>query len=215
MKKTVIIDYQLSNLKSVEYACESVGLMTVTSSDKQEIATADALILPGVGAFADAMMTLDSLGISQVIKAKMHEQTPLFGVCLGLQLLFSQSEEFGTHQGLNIIAGRVKRFPSQNDQHEPIRVPQIAWNQLEKGAIAWENTPFKHLNDGDFAYFVHSYYIIPDEKEVVLSTTTYSGFNYCSSLLTDNIFAVQFHPEKSGAPGIQIYRNWAEQYHLK
>jgi len=213
-KQIVIIDYQLSNLKSVEYACQQVGLRPIVTSDPSVISQAEALILPGVGAFGDAMKNLNQLQITPIIKQKVKTGVPFLGVCLGLQLLFSHSEEFGLHPGLGILAGQVKRFPAADKQNTIIKVPQIAWNQLASSQISWKQTPFEHLEPGDFVYFVHSYYVTPDDPSITLSTTTYSGFNYCSSAKQNNVLAVQFHPEKSGTKGLQIYANWAKQNHL-
>lgn len=211
-KSVVIVDYQLSNLKSVEYACKHVGLDFSISSDPSEIAKSDGIILPGIGAFGDAMRNLDSLKITPVLLEKIANGTPLMGVCLGLQLLFTHSEEFGNHKGLNIIPGTVTKFPEKNAQGENMTVPQIAWNQLDAATMSWEKTPFSHLSPGEYVYFVHSFYVKPEDSSVILSNTTYQGFTYCSSVLHKNVFAVQFHPEKSGEHGVNIYAQWAKQF---
>lgn len=202
--KVAIIDYQLSNLFSVKHAFNYLKINSEITSDKSIIKNCDAAILPGVGAFGDAMENLKQLGLIQIIKDFISSGKPFMGVCLGLQLLFSESEEFGKHSGLDIIKGKVKKFSGKG-----IKVPQIGWNQIVKADNnLWPNSPLQNIRNGEFMYFVHSYYIEPQNKSVVLSETTYEDIIYCSSLLSDNIFATQFHPEKSGSEGIKIYHDW-------
>jgi len=207
-KKVAIIDYQLGNLYSVKQACDSVGMNVVVSSNKEDILAADALILPGVGAFIQAMNNLKKLDLIDVIKTKVNSGTPLFGICLGLQLLFTKSEEFGSGNGLNLIPGIIKRFPSKIDQRK-IKVPHISWNQIYKSNINFRNTPLLDLIDNEFMYFIHSYYVKPDNDNCILTNTNYDGFEFCSSVIKENIFATQFHPEKSADKGISIYKNWS------
>ena len=206
-KKVVIIDYQLGNLYSVKQACHSVGMNFAVSSNKEDILDADALILPGVGAFIQAMNNLEKLDLIDVIKTKVNSGTPLLGICLGLQLLFTKSKEFGSGNGLNLISGIVKRFPSKIDQRK-IKVPHISWNQIYKSNINFRNTPLLDLIDNEFMYFIHSYYVKPDNDNCILTNTNYDGFEFCSSVIKENIFATQFHPEKSLDKGISIYKNW-------
>lgn len=206
-----IIDYQISNIFSVKHAFDSLGVESVVTSDPKVIMEAKAAILPGVGAYGDCMLNLKNLNLIEAILEFIKSGKPFMGVCLGLQLLFSQSTEFGRHQGLNVIKGEVNRFPSENDKGEVIRVPQIGWNRIyhtSKNRLNWQRSPLKALKNKDYMYFVHSYYVKPQDKSVIVSYTNYSGFEYCSSIIKDNIFAVQFHPEKSGPRGIEIYRNW-------
>lgn len=204
-RKVVIVDYEMGNLFSVKLACDKVGINAIISNDKQEIKNASALILPGVGAFADAMATLEKLDLVNIIKEFVNSGKPFLGICLGMQLLMSESEEFGLHKGLDIIKGRVTKFPNAND-----KVPQVGWNQITKPSysnINWEETLLKGLSEKDYMYFVHSFYVLPDEKKVILSETNYASLNYCSSLQEKNVFACQFHPEKSGENGLIIYKN--------
>ena len=205
-KKVVIVDYQMSNLFSVVRAIEQIGFNPIVSSFPEDIAVADALILPGVGAFEAAMENLEKLALVSSIKAFIESGKPFMGVCLGLQLLFETSNEFGQHKGLGLIKGAVKRFEPRDGGNE--KIPQINWNTIESKSNAWKNTPLMHLREKEFMYFVHSYYVVPKEKEVVLSSTPYSGIEYCSSIIQNNIFATQFHPEKSGELGLKIYKNW-------
>ena len=203
-KKVVIIDYQLSNLFSVYHACKQIGLDPVITSDKKEILQAEFLILPGVGAFGDAMNNLHKLDLVSPIHEYVATGKPFMGVCLGLQLLFTESEEFGNHKGLNLVEGIVKKFPSH------LKVPQIGWNKIQKASQTWENTPLHSQNEGNFMYFVHSFYVEPINQADILTETNYCGVNYCSSVKKNNIFATQFHPEKSAKKGLEIYKNWAE-----
>lgn len=209
--KVAIIDYQMSNLFSVEHACSFVDLDAKITFDKKEIANADAAILPGVGAFGDAMKNLERLDLLSTIHEFIASGKPFMGVCLGLQLLFSESEEFGTHTGLGIIPGKVVKFPNQTQTGQRLKVPQIGWNTIHapvERTSAWEDSPLRTLRDGEFMYFVHSFYVQPEKKEHILSLTTYEDLEYCSSIMKENVFATQFHPEKSGPEGINIYRNW-------
>lgn len=211
-RKVVIIDYQMSNLFSVQHACESVGLNAIISSDTLDLAEAQLAILPGVGAFADAMRNLKKLNLISAIKDFVRQGKPLLGVCLGLQLLFNYSEEFGTHPGLGLIKGKVIKFPGFNPQNQPVKVPQIGWNKIYfQNKQTWENSLLQSLPNNEFMYFVHSYFVIPEDKNLITSLTDYEGIEYCSSIQSDNIFATQFHPEKSGPKGLTIYKNFAEK----
>ena len=209
-----IIDYGMCNLFSVRHACQHVGLNPVITSEAAEVLRAEAVILPGVGAFGEAMQNLGSLNLIDPIKETIARGKPFMGVCLGLQLLLSESEEFGAHQGLGIIEGKVIKFPHQAGQSpKKIKVPQIGWNQIyPPGAKQsnWLSSPLKQIKPHAFMYFVHSFYAIPAAPEVILSLTTYEGIEYCSSLFMNNVFACQFHPEKSGKEGIKIYQQWAD-----
>jgi len=207
-KKVIIIDYQLGNLFSVKQACETVGINAKISSESEEIINADALILPGVGAFIEAMNNLKKLGLDTAIKDKVTKGTPLFGICLGQQLLFTESEEFGAGKGLDLIPGIIKRFPEKLEERK-IKVPHIAWNTIYKHNQDWGKTALSALENNDFMYFVHSYYVKPSDESCVLTKTNYDAIEFCSSINKNNIFATQFHPEKSAEKGISIYKNWA------
>jgi glutamine amidotransferase len=207
-KNVVIIDYQLGNLFSVKQACNFIGISAIVSSNKNDILAADALILPGVGAFIQAMANLKKLDLCDAIKQKVHEGTPIFGICLGLQLLFTKSEEFGDGNGLDLISGTVKKFPNKLKNRD-IKVPHIMWNQIYTQNKPWKESPLKDLNNFDFMYFIHSYYVEPTNSNCILTTTNYDEIEFCSSVIQNNIFATQFHPEKSSNKGITIYENWA------
>lgn len=207
-KNVVIIDYQLGNLFSVKQACDTIGINAKISSDREDVLNADALILPGVGAFIEAMMNLKKFGLDTAIQKKVKNGTPIFGICLGQQLLFTESEEFGAGKGLDLISGIIKRFP-ENFENRTIKVPHIAWNTIYKSQQDWDQSALSELENNDFMYFIHSYYVKPSDESCILTKTNYDGIEFCSSILRNNIFATQFHPEKSANKGISIYKNWA------
>jgi len=209
-----ILDYGMGNLFSIKQACEHVGMKPIITSDRSVICASDALILPGVGAFRDAMDCLHSMDLIVPLLDFVASGKPVMGICLGLQLLLSESEEFGIHKGLGIIKGHVIRFPIRDEKGRMNKVPHVGWNRIymnnNTDRKGWEKTPLTAVNDGEFMYFVHSYYVQPDENHVILSMTEYGGVEYCSSLLYKNVFGVQFHPEKSSLEGMKIYRDWAK-----
>lgn len=217
-KKTLrsvgIIDYDAGNLFSVEHACKSVGVSPIIISHPEDIRQADALILPGVGAFGDAMKNLHKMDLVNPLREFVASGKPFMGICLGMQLLFSRSEEFGEHEGLNLIDGDVLKFPSFNASRQKNRIPQIGWNQItcsSQAGHSWRHTPLEQIANGEFMYFIHSFYAKPRNSENVLAVTEYGGLNYCSAVIKENIFATQFHPEKSAVEGIKIYRYWANK----
>jgi glutamine amidotransferase len=212
--RVAIIDYQMGNMFSVQHACGHAGLSSFITSDREKIRKADGAILPGVGAFGEAMENLKKLDLIDVIKGFISSGKPFMGVCLGLQLLFSESEEFGLSRGLDIISGEVLKFPVSGHDGTKLKVPQIGWNQIhsphDRDDEFWRGSPLQKTVSGAYMYFVHSYYAVPDSSSVILSTTHYGNIDYCSSLLIDNVFATQFHPEKSAEEGIAIYKQWAD-----
>jgi imidazole glycerol-phosphate synthase subunit HisH len=213
MKNIAIIDYGLSNLFSVYQACLEIGMSPVVTNEYRKIQTADAVILPGVGAFGDAINQLEQKGIVEGIYNFMSKERPFLGICLGMQLLFQETEEFGNHKGLDIIKGKVMRFPREKGEHSKIKVPQIGWNQIYPRSKKdnWDHTILAGIEPGEYMYFVHSYYVVPEQESITLTETNYFGTKYCSGILSDNISAFQFHPEKSGKRGLEIYKNWANQ----
>ncbi len=200
--KIVIIDYGMGNLRSVQKGFERVGLEAKVTRNKKEIAGAFAIVLPGVGAFKDCMENLERHGLIDSILRSIEKGKPYLGICLGLQILFSESEEFGHCQGLDLIKGKVMRFRPDPE----LKVPHMGWNTIEKEK---EAPLLEGLRTGDFFYFVHSYYVIPDEPEWKLTTTHY-GIPFVSSIHKENIFATQFHPEKSQQKGLRILENFAK-----
>ncbi len=214
MSKVVIIDYQLGNMFSVLNACLHIGMDVEISADTNKIMGADAVILPGVGAFGDAMQNLKKLDLINPIKDFVATNKPFLGVCLGLQLLFEESEEFGANKGLGLVKGVVKKFPNHFGDNNNIKVPQISWNTIAKPNNVnfdfWKNTPLSDIPEHSFMYFVHSFFVEPSEKQDIATETTYENIKYCSAIKKNNIFATQFHPEKSAKLGLQLYKNWFE-----
>ncbi len=202
-----IIDYGMGNLRSVQKGFETVGSEAVVTADPRVVLEAERVVLPGVGAFADCMANLEQAGFVEPILAVIAQGRPFLGICLGLQLLFTESEEFGIHQGLNVIPGRVRRFPEgMAPAGEELKVPHMGWNQ-----ISFRRRPpaFEGIAEGANVYFVHSYYVQPDDEDVIATTTGY-GIDFCSAIWKDNIVATQFHPEKSQEVGLRILKNFAE-----
>ena len=206
-KKIIIVDYGLGNLFSINEACKYLGYSTVISSDPKKILGASNLILPGIGSFEVAMKQLNKLELIETITDYVKTGKPIMGVCLGMQLLFEKSTEFGLHKGLGFIKGQVIRFPDVINNNN-IRIPHTGWNKIYKREIDWNNTPLENTNNESFMYFIHSFYAQPYLKENILTYTTYSGFEFCSSVKKDNIIGFQFHPEKSGKDGLLIYDNF-------
>jgi len=196
-----IIDYDAGNLKSVEKALVSLGEETIITRNFSEILGADKVILPGVGAFGDAMAQLKKYELDKVVHEVVAKETPLLGICLGLQLMFESSEETPGVEGLHLLDGHIHRIPDA----EGIKIPHIGWNSLEfpKGSRL-----FKGIADSAYVYFVHSYYLKAANEEIVAATTEYSTHIH-AAVEKDNIFACQFHPEKSSTVGLQILKNFA------
>ena len=195
-----VIDYGMGNLRSVVRAWEYVGATTKIISEPAELSGADALIFPGQGAIVDAMQLLEKTGFDTVIRDWIADDKPFFGICLGLQALFDHSEE-GDTKGLGVFGGRVKRFKVQ----APLKVPHMGWNSV----MFTNDVPITDglKSDEDQFYFVHSYYVEPEESDLILFKTDY-GHRFVSGIHSGNCFATQFHPEKSQAKGLQLYRNF-------
>lgn len=203
-----IVDYNMGNLYSVKHACAHVGLHAEITSSHETIASARAVILPGVGAFGDAMATLHSLDLVSVLRDIAASGKPLVGICLGIQLLMTESYEFGRHPGLGIIEGPVVPFDHPREGERILKVPQIGWNRVCHAQNArWDGTLLDSVADGEYMYFVHSYIVQPEDTGVVLSTSRYGQIDFCSSVQRGNVFACQFHPERSASQGIQMYKN--------
>jgi len=198
-----IIDYGMGNLRSVHKALEAVGAEAVVSSRPQTILDADSVVLPGVGAFKDCMDNLDRLGLIDVVRKSIQSGKPFLGICLGLQLLFEESVEFGTVEGLGILPGKVIRFHFPDDP--ALKVPHMGWNTL----TAHKPSPlFDSMEAHPYYYFVHSYYVVPESRDMVATTTCY-GEDFVSGIEHDNIHAFQFHPEKSQKQGLALLEKFA------
>ena len=209
MKPTIaIIDYGMGNLRSVAKALERVGAEARITSSPSEIGSAAALVLPGVGAFGQAMDRLTQSGFDDFVKGWIGEDRPFLGICLGLQLLFGESEEFGPVKGLDIVAGRVVRFRGpayeSHDGQPGLKVPHIGWNNLR---VVKENPVVAELPAHAMAYFVHSYYCVPEDSSWTTIVTDH-GVEFTSAVSRGNCFASQFHPEKSGDVGLQMLANF-------
>lgn len=196
----VVIDYGSGNLRSVAKALEAVGARTIVTQSAKEIKSADKIVLPGVGAMKEAMESLENLKLIQAIKDAIKSNKPFLGICLGLQLLFEESEEGGKVKGLGILSGRVLKLKAE-------KIPHIGWNQIKIADKA--NPLFKGINEGASFYFCHSYYVSPTDKSVIAAETLY-GTDFTSSIWKDNLFGVQFHPEKSQAMGLKVLENFVK-----
>jgi len=202
-----IIDYGMGNLRSVQKGFEKVGAEAIVTADPKALSEADKVVLPGVGAFRDCMANLEQAGFVEPLLKVIAEGRPFLGICLGLQLLFTESEEFGLHRGLNVIPGRVLRFPEgMRAAGEELKVPHMGWNQI---SFNKRHQAFEGISEGANVYFVHSYYVKPDDDSIIATETDY-GINFCSAICKDNIVATQFHPEKSQDVGLRILKNFAE-----
>ncbi|OGP69306.1 MAG: imidazole glycerol phosphate synthase, glutamine amidotransferase subunit [Deltaproteobacteria bacterium RBG_13_53_10] len=199
--KIVIIDYGMGNLRNVQRGFQRIGHEARVTRGKREIQQASAIVLPGVGAFGDCMLHLEKYDLIGPLLRSIEQGKPYLGICLGLQILFSESEEFGSSKGLGVVKGKVVRF-NPDPEH---KVPHMGWNTVE---IVREPRPLNGIGQDDFFYFVHSYYVIPEEEKWV-STITHYGITFASSIWKDNIFATQFHPEKSQEKGLRILENFA------
>ncbi len=220
--QVAIVDYGMGNLFSVTRACEHVGIRATITSSRQEILYADAVILPGVGAFGDAMASLNRLDLVSPLRDFALSQKPMIGICLGMQLLMTESSEFGRRRGLGIIDGPVVGFANPVGSCRMLKVPQVGWNRIFRrpdnqvlvdgdtsAGDPWWDSPLAGLSEGEFMYFVHSFFAKPEDFRSVLSISRYGDVEFCSSLKHHNVFACQFHPERSGPWGLQIYHNLA------
>jgi len=214
--RVAIVDFGTGNLFSVKQACEEVGLCGFTTESPRDLLEADAVILPGVGAFSEAMAALTRLDLVSPLLDVAASEKPLVGICLGMQLMLSESHEFGRHRGLGIIEGEVIRLKDSQNVPRAIKVPQIGWNQIcsplgtPNPEDHWEYTLLSGLPNSTYMYFVHSYVAMPENLSLVSSVSQYGENEFCSSLSMGNIFASQFHPERSGLDGLRVYRNLAE-----
>jgi imidazole glycerol-phosphate synthase subunit HisH len=195
-----VIDYGMGNLRSVQKGLERSGFTAEITRDRQRIATADGVVLPGVGAFHACMENLRSFGLVGVVQDVVRRQVPFLGICLGLQLLFDESEEFGRQSGLGLIPGKVAGFPL----HNGLKVPHMGWNSIQ---IKKKTRFLEGVHEAAEVYFVHSYFVVPQDESCVATVTSY-GEPFVSSIATDSLFACQFHPEKSQALGLRILENF-------
>jgi glutamine amidotransferase len=210
--RVAVIDYGMGNLYSVARACEVAELGVVVTSDPAEVDRADGVVLPGVGAFGDGMRELDARGLVEPLKRYARAGRPFFGICLGMQFLLGESLEFGRTAGLGLIAGAVVPLGEpRGDDGEVLKVPEVGWNTIVRPPTCstWARTPLATLASPTPFYFVHSYVAVPTDPRVVAAVTRYGDVEFCSALSKDNLFGCQFHPERSGASGLELYRNFA------
>jgi glutamine amidotransferase len=192
----------MGNLRSAQKGLEKAGVGAIVTRDPAVVQSADAVVLPGVGGFRDCMANLTQAGLVTPVMSAIERGKPFLGICLGMQLLMTISEEFGIHHGLDIIPGRVVRF----DPESGLKVPHMGWNRVH---YSGDNKLFEGVPDGSFFYFVHSYFVAPEESSVVCGWTDY-GERFCSAIARDNLFATQFHPEKSHNHGLKILENFGK-----
>jgi glutamine amidotransferase len=195
-----IVDYGMGNLRSVEKGFLKVGVDAKVVTDSKAVDNADAVVLPGVGAFRDCMKNLEEMSLTEPILRSIQKGKPYLGICLGLQVLFTESEEFGIHKGFDILKGKVVRFQIN------LKVPHMGWNNAK---IQRRPPIFDGIQDEAFFYFVHSYYVVPDDNNIVATTTDY-GITFASMVWKENIFATQFHPEKSQEIGLRVLKNFGD-----
>jgi len=197
-----IADYGAGNLRSVQKAFDYLGVRAMVSSDPRKLAGCRKVVLPGVGAFGQAIETLNASGFSEAILEHVDKGGQLLGICLGMQLLLTESEEMGAYRGLNLVPGSVLHFKSRTD-----KIPQIGWNSVDQQK---ESVLFRGIPDHSFFYFIHSFYCEPESEDSIAATTWFAGKNFCSAIEKNGIFAVQFHPEKSSDAGLLVLKNFAE-----
>jgi imidazole glycerol-phosphate synthase subunit HisH len=200
-----VIDYGAGNLRSVINAINKIGYKAEITSNPAEILKARAVFFPGVGAAGDTMASLKKQGLVETIHKLVAENRPLFGICIGLQVLFTGTEEGGWHECLNVIPGKVRKLPGG------LKIPHMGWNQVNQ---QFSHPLFEGIPDGSNFYFVHSYYGDPDDKSIVAAVTDY-GISFCSAIAKGNLVAAQFHPEKSGEPGLKVYENFLRMAGVK
>ncbi len=200
-----VVDYGMGNLRSVGKALESLGFRTVVSGRAADLARCRGIVLPGVGAFRDCMRNLAGQGLLPFLSDVLADGRPFLGICLGQQVLFTESEEFGRHAGIGFFPGRVVRFPeAMREKGAPLKVPHMGWNRVDFAAA---HPALQGVPSGSWFYFVHSYYVVPDDPGVVVGRTSY-GVDFASAVGRGNVIAVQFHPEKSQAAGLAVLSNF-------
>jgi glutamine amidotransferase len=203
-----IIDYEMGNLRSVEKAFEKLGFDARVSNNPDDLLTTDKVVLPGVGAFKDCITNLRDGGFVEPLLQHVEAGKPLLGICVGMQMLFDESEEFGRHKGLGLIPGKVTRFPAgMEERGERLKVPHMGWNTIQ---IQRPAPFFKDTAEGSYVYFVHSYYCAADNPDDVAASCRYGDIVFTAAIWRDNLMATQFHPEKSQDVGLKIFRNFGE-----
>jgi len=208
----LVVDYGMGNLKSVQRGLEKVGANVVVSSHAEEIANADRLLLPGVGAFKDGMSELSKQGVVDAIRVFVDTGKPLLGICLGMQMFLDSSQEHGEYEGLGLIEGGVKAIPQFENEQLQLKIPHIGWTSLitHEGYASWASTCLSQVKSDDFFYFVHSYMAKPSNREHYLAVSHYEGLEITAAINKDNVTGLQFHPEKSGEAGLRVLKSFIE-----
>ena len=202
----VVIDYGIGNIKSIKNAFEEFGVEVILSRKKEDILNANGVILPGVGAFSHGMNNLIKYNLVNIIHEYVKTNKPILGICLGMQMMLEESEEFGITKGLGLIKGKVIKIPV--DETKKVKLPHISWNGIKVKNINWENTILENVPENSDMYFVHTYVASPEDENETLSVTKYGGTEFCSSLKKNNIYGCQYHPEKSSKKGLLIIKNF-------
>ncbi|MDR1032350.1 MAG: imidazole glycerol phosphate synthase subunit HisH [Holosporales bacterium] len=206
--KVAVVDYGLGNMLSVCRALEYCGAETSLATTPKDVASADRLVLPGVGAFAAGMEKLANQGLIDALREFARTGRPLLGICLGMQLFMSIGEEFGKHDGLDIISGKVKSLPSVNSAGDAVKIPHIGWGAIITAQDIWEDSVLKGVKPGEFVYFVHSFVVDANDKHLCIAQCIHDGIHIPAVIESNNVHGCQFHPEKSGPVGIRIIKNF-------
>ena len=211
--KVTVLDYGVGNLLSVKRGLEHFGAEVKITSDYVDIQKADRLVFPGVGAFPNAMQSLEKIGLIDPIKVFIKTGKPFMAICLGMQLLMEESDEFQITKGLGMIKGKVTKLPSKNVQNANHKVPHIGWSRIQPGKdfSNWDSTLLEDNGNRDYAYFVHSYHVLPLEPATILATTNFNGIEVVAAVKSENITAFQFHPEKSSRVGLKILNRFCDE----
>jgi len=204
--KIGVIDYDIGNVRSTLSAFENQGADVFLTRDREKILASDGLVLPGVGAFQHGMASLRKYNLVKDIKDYIETGKPFIGICLGMQMLFDNSEEFGLSSGLGLISGSVIKLPTKEVKNE--KLPHVSWNELNIVKSKWDGTILDGINEGSDMYFVHSFIADPEDRSNILSMTEYSGYKFCSSVHKNNIYVCQYHTEKSGKVGLNVIKNF-------
>jgi imidazole glycerol-phosphate synthase subunit HisH len=208
-KSVVLVDYGVGNLLSIRRALEAAGVNVIQTSNQQQIASAERIVLPGVGAFGHCMQELNRFGLVKVLQEYSRSGRPMLGICVGMQILVESSEEFGVHEGLGLISGTVKKIPSRSIDGEVQKVPCVGWCPVSRSSLGnYLGTPLEGTSDGTHFYFIHSYSVKTSNKESILAETYYGSGSIIVAIKTGNTFGLQFHPEKSSAAGLDVMRQF-------
>ncbi len=203
--KIVVVDYEIGNVKSIMNAIKLNNVEVILSRDRESIMSADGLILPGVGAFSHAMGNLKKYNLIEILNEYTVTNKPLLGICLGMQILFDESEEFGFTKGLGFVEGKVRKIPVKSKK---IKLPHISWNGIKKSNLQWKGSILDSIKNDSDVYFVHTFTGFPSDPDNILSESVYEDTKFCSTVKKNNIYGCQYHPEKSGKTGLEIIRNF-------